>query len=862
MAFSADISALVISGDPISRSYTFECRNGYMADNGDPWVAVPLLEGGWNISIVDGNPVIGIGKFGVALCDYTYLNEFDPANPVQCFSACRLKCSVHAPTGLEEEYIFRGTMQTPQRGDTSATIEARDPLNKMQNSQVAIDLTSDLNGPNTDVTLDHADNWDDPGDLNTYEIERASPANDWAFSGGVATPTAARRAWFPIVFVVEIQAGGAGPWVEVAASEYMVDAAYGLIRFHSPQAAIDKFRLQEVTVYIEGTLELADAVEEMLTYPWECPDLGCGFTVDSASPTDMLSTDLTGTIAFNPGGKLVAGAGTAFLTELSKGDRIHLKAQPGEPYGIVAFVTDDTNLDLLYNYGGVVAGAGTAYKSTLREAGVNISQLKWAQCEGNAADFYRVLQENYADSKGYKLWYDPMTDQIRGDRVVIDYANQIELGPIVTLPLAATTEDFASAVLVKGQVGKADNLITKAAAVVTDDLVGTDPDGHGNAWTVGPATAPPVPFTFGGVNYGALAYLNDANLDNAYALYYDYPNNPANLVGQTTYYQFLTIDLGAAYNLSTITLYTIPQKTGKEPNSKAAVSIYYSNDGMSYTICTPETYKAELEHDSPNEFDVEGLVMARYLRIWIRPYIWVDDGKELTIGFREIYVFGSQTTCTSACIQGTVAPDVVALTDNVTFTAGGPPWVLAGDPASIFLAELAQGDMVAVSGDLSNWAEVYSVPNNTTAYLYDRYPGIQGATGPGRKAAFVEGNGGHFIGGSGIMHDFIVDYHPDLVTKLTNIGHQTKRDDENLVFSQFQSLDRAYILLQEYIRLYRTITFMTHFDPRIMIFDTVHIQDDHRVGAPDELYFLVQAIEISDGSTRIAGTEYGAGVLR
>jgi len=120
----------------------------------------------------------------------------------------------------------------------------------------------------------------------------------------------------------------------------------------------------------------------------------------------------------------------------------------------------------------------------------------------------------------------------------------------------------------------------------------------------------------------------------------------------------------------------------------------------------------------------------------------------------------------------------------------------------------------------------------------------------------------HPVLDGGVMHDFIVDYHPNLVKKLTNIGHQTKLDDEGLVFTQFQALDRAYILLQEYIRLYRSITFITHFDPRIMIFDTVHIEDNHREGDPEDLYFLVQLVEISDRGSRIAGTEYGAGVLR
>ncbi|KPK74947.1 MAG: hypothetical protein AMJ79_12745, partial [Phycisphaerae bacterium SM23_30] len=463
---------------------------------------------------------------------------------------------------------------------------------------------------------------------------------------------------------------------------------------------------------------------------------------------------------------------------------------------------------------------------------------------------------------GYKLWYDPMTDQIRGDRVRIDYANQIELGPIISLPLSATTEDFASAVLVKGDVGKADNLITKAATTITPDIeIVVPPDGYG-PWSIGPSVAGAE--TMGGVVYmpnpNGYEALRDSNLTQAYAVHYDFPK-VAGMHGHYTYYQFITIDLGLPYALSTITLYTIPQKYSR-PSSKMAVSIYYSLDGVDYQICSPETYKAELETDAANEFDVQDLVTARYLRLWVRPFAWVHDGKELTIGFREMYIFGSQTTCTEACIQDVTPPDVINLSDDITFIEGGPPWEVIGDPGSLFLAELTQGDMVAVAGDLSNWAEIYQIIDDTHAYLYDRYPGIQGASGPGRKADFVEGNGGHFIGGTGVMHDFIVDYHPNLVKKLTNIGHQTKLDDEGLVFTQFQALDRAYILLQEYIRLYRSITFITHFDPRIMIFDTVHIEDNHREGDPEDLYFLVQLVEISDRGSRIAGTEYGAGVLR
>jgi len=863
MAWSADIDALITSGQPISRSYTFEARNGYMTADDDPWVEIPLMEGGWGLSVIDGNPVIGTGTFRIPIDDYTYLDEFDSGNPVQLFSACRLKCSIHAPTGLEEEYIFRGTMKTPARSDLSVSVEARDPLDKMQTALAEIDMSARIEGPYDNVNLDHADNWDDPGDLNTFEIKRDNvPPYDWAyFDDNAAVVGAARRAWVPMVFEIEKQTGGVGPWEPILASEYIVDTPYGLIRFHNPQLAPDKFRVVEVSVYVEGTLELADVIEAMMVYPAACPDLGLEFDVDSSPLTD-LSTDLTGTLTFTAGNKVVTGVGTLFTTELSHGDRIHLQGAPAESYGIVAYVTDNVTLTLLYKYEGPVGGAGPSYKSTLRAAGISLSVIRWNLCEGTVAELYRRLQENYADSKGYKLWYDPMTDQVRGDQVAIDYSNVIELGPIIKLPIRATSEDFASAVVTTGTVARSENLITKAGVTIAADIeIVVPPDGFG-PWSIGPSVAGcGVQW---GVNYlcnpAAVYGLNDTSFYQAYACHYNYPTIPDKETAWNTYYQFVTIDLQAVYDLSQISLYTIPQRYTKG-DSKQAVSIYHSVDGVNFNICSPETYKVELDADAQTDFDVQGLVTARYIRLYCRPFNWVISGKELTIGFREIMIFGSQKICVTACIQDVTPPDVINLTGNITFTAGGPPWELNG-VGSLFNAELDPGDMVAVSGDLSSWAEVWDVINNTTAVLVDRYPGIQGATGPGRKAAFVEGNGGHFIGGSGVMHDFILDYYPELVKKLTNVTHQPKMDDEGITFTGFQALDRAYILLQEYIRLYRTISLTSHFDPRIMVFDTVAVEDDYREGGPEELQFMVQAIEITDSQVRISGTEFGAGVLR
>lgn len=868
MAWTANIDTIVESGQPIIRSYTLEARNGYMAKAAADadWVEIPLMEDGWGLNIIDGNPVISTANFNIPISDYTYLDEFDAGNPVQLFSACRLKCSITTPDAVETEYIFRGTMKTPTRADLSVSIEARDPLDKMQTALCEIDMSACIEGPHDDVTLDHADNWDDPGELHTFEIERIGGHN-WAyFDDAAAFPGAARRAWVPMVFEIEKRTGGVGDWELILASEYLVDTPYGLIRFHNPQLVLDEFRVVEVSVYVEGTLELADVIEAILVWPSECPFLGCGFDVDTS-----LSTDLTGVLTFTADSKDVTGVGgTLFTTELSHGDRIHLQGMPGESYGIVAYVTDDTTLTLLYDYEGPDGGAGASYKSTLRAAGISLSVIRWNLCEGTAAQLYRQLQENYADSKGYKIWYDPMTDQVRGDQVAIDYLNVINLGPIIKLPLRATSEDFASAIVTTGTVARSENLITKAVVklgwpdqfAALGDLEQIAPPDN---WSIGPSVAGPG--IQWGVNYldnaAAVYGLKDTSFYQAYAVHFNYPTIPDKEIGLETYYQFVTIDLGAVYNLSQISLYTIPQKHSR-PESKQAVSIYYSvdDDDDSYSICSPETYKVELETDAQTDFDIQGLVTARYIRLWMRPFLWVHSGKELTIGFREIIIFGSQKICVTVCIQDGIPPGADDLNRDITFATGGEPWVVNGAPGSLFDSELIVGDMIAVDGDLSNWGEVGQIFSDTLLHLVDRYPGIQGATGLGQKAVFVEGVGGHFIGGSGIMHDFILDYYPNLVAKLTNVTHQPKIDDEEITFTGFQALDRAYILLQEYIRLYRTISLTSHFDPRITVFDTVKIVDDYRDGEPEELYFMVQAIEMTDSHVKISGSEFGAGVLR
>lgn len=92
-------------------------------------------------------------------------------------------------------------------------------------------------------------------------------------------------------------------------------------------------------------------------------------------------------------------------------------------------------------------------------------------------------------------------------------------------------------------------------------------------------------------------------------------------------------------------------------------------------------------------------------------------------------------------------------------------------------------------------------------------------------------------------------------------GHRTKIDDSDLVMTEMQAKDRAYLMLDELMRLYRQITVNVPFDVRVKIFDTAYIADDYREDAPEDLYFLVQGISMSDRSTTYTGIEYGAGVL-
>jgi hypothetical protein len=236
---------------------------------------------------------------------------------------------------------------------------------------------------------------------------------------------------------------------------------------------------------------------------------------------------------------------------------------------------------------------------------------------------------------------------------------------------------------------------------------------------------------------------------------------------------------------------------------------------------------------------------------------------------REIQVYGTQTVCQTVCIQGEVACGLrVAGTGAITFNLDG---ITVDGAGTNFggAGEPQVGDWIALTGDQGHFGIIETINAATGAGCVTlRYPyggtlgagGIYVWTDSSALAGFVEGQGGHLIGGMPGDDNFIRDYYPDLVHKLSNLLHLTKFDDSGVVLTEMQAYDRAYILLDEFIRLYREIHFVCPFDPRVQIFQTYKVVDDYRLTGSETLYFLVQSLQLREPQAEISGIEYGAGV--
>jgi len=839
MAWTSAIDTIIEDNLAVDRSYTLEVRNGYEAAIDGSWTELKIKNNGWGIVISDANPVIGNARYDIGVDDWELFEEFNHDNPLQLMADSRFSCTVQTSLGPETEYLFRGTIRTPQIIDSKLVVEAVCPMNKLQKALAPTELEADINGPNSNATLRHDPTgiYDDAGTYYTYEIDPTAPGQTWA-----ENIFGTNRAFVPGVFEVEIQNGPS--WDPVAASEFIVDEPLGLIRFANDQGALAVFRLVEVSVYIEGTLELADVIEYMLSLPDDCVSQGCGFT------EAQLITNLTGTVTFvnAPPYLTVTGVGTLFTTELKEGDRFALHSV-SPVLAIVDSITNDFLLTIKYPYdqiGGTPGASGAAFVSGLMESGINLSNIKWLKCDGTAAELYRKLQENYADSKGYKIWYDHENDKVRGQQVRALTAPDpdiIDTGPVLEngLRLTSTTEDFATAVTVTGIIGRAKNLITDPAVVLTAlaEIAG---------WTVHAGSGP-------------ITALNDGDLSTEYAVY---QSSPA-----AGYHEYVKIDLGDIYDLSHFILYRWWSKNVN--NFAMGVTLLGSTDDVVYSPLSPETVEFEMFSNESRDFDLEGIATVRYIIIECRPFKWVSSGPERSIGFWELIIYGSQEICISACIQGEVAHGTRQLgLGTITFNAGGPPWTVTGVGTNFGApGEPQVGDYIAQNGDLDHWSiiETINAPTgpNCVELVYQNNGTLP--SGPGAlvfsdgTGPYTEGEGGHFIGGSTADSAFVRDYYPHLIKKTTNVGHTTKLDNQGIVFTEAQALDRAYLILDEVIRIYRDVSTRHGFDPRIKIFDTVHAVDDYRATADEDLYFLVQNISMNDRNTELSGTEYGAGVL-
>ena len=778
--WTASLDTLIASGEPIERTLTLEVRNGYVAKVAGAYTPIPIKD--WGLKFQDNNPCISSARFVIASGDMDHFDEFDHANPVQMLAEARLKLEVETAAGTETNYIWRGTLQEPQQTDFDYTVGAVDPMNRLQDCLAETNLEATVLGPYTDVELRQAPGYDPGGTFRHYEVDPTFNCpgplcQDWA-----EDVNGLNRVWVPTIFTVQKWNGLT--WDDVTADQYEINIQLGLVIFSSDQGAGTRFQIVEMSVYQEGTLELADVIEHILTLTNDCTDFGCGFTAAQTR------TALTGALTLTNGLATATGAGTLFLAELSEGDRIALVAAPTE-YAIVDTVTDNFNLILRYPFAGV-GGAGAFFKSTLRESGISLTNINWDQCDGTAAQLYRELQKSYADSRGYKIWYDHMNDQVIGDRVAIldgGDPNIIPLGPKGKLKTNRSSKDIATAVSVSGTVAKSENLMSLAGITVTDIIIPT-PDPPGYPWAAGPATGG-APQTYGGLTFTATtASINDQDLYQGYAVFKDQPTIAASDIAVTQYFDFLLIDLLQPYDLSVLILYMVNIKNSL--GEKQGVKIYGSADNVVYTALSPESIGFDMAADEVKELDVEGVANGiRYIKILCRPFHWPLSGKEVTMGFREIIIFGTQKVCAAACIQ------------------------------------------------------------DATPY----------AGYPGPPVGAVEGVGGHFIGGSQQDADFIVDYYPDLVAKQFNTGYITKLDDSGLILTEASAVDRAYLILNEMIRLYRLVGWLGAFDPRVRLFDTVEVDDDYRTGAPETLRILVQGIDVGEFKYSISGTEYGAGVL-
>jgi hypothetical protein len=398
----------------------------------------------------------------------------------------------------EREYLFRGLIEDSQQVNANLVVEAIGPLHKLENAICVINMEAFKLGAYKQVQLRWAPQYDvGTGGQYTYEVDPTVgiPIQTWAEDiFGNNRPF--------VLGVIELYSENPPgvPVGPVSPSEFLIDCPYGLVRFHNDQTGTPlTYFILELWVYLEGTLELADIIEYMLQYDSACtgdpddPGLGPGFA------NELVQTPLSGNFNFINNNTAVTGIGCAFNTELTAGDRFGHDATP-EFKGIVASIAGPNNLTLKYPYFGGTAGPLPGFKSSLRESEITLSNINWKPCDGTCADLLRHLQEYYADSKGYRIWYDPMENLIRGERVAISDTDIIDLGPKTDLRITTTTENFASAIAVQGIYGRAKNLATDAA-VVLNEVATVLPGVGADTWHLGAGTGQ-------GTIWGGLTWLD------------------------------------------------------------------------------------------------------------------------------------------------------------------------------------------------------------------------------------------------------------------------------------------------------------------------------------------------------------------
>lgn len=761
MPWSSTLDTILLESKVI-RKVELYIRNGYQSVLGESF---NLVEDCPEFSIrLDRESLCGTLEVPLANTNFQYSDEYDQNNPAVMVAEVLLKCTIYhtsLPGGSESQYIFRGFLIQATPDNYEFGIVCVDKLHRCENSTCELDTEANIvatldttthpsNGPTLmAVPLEYdaytfAIDWGVPGQLVAYGQNHLPPA------------IIERRAW--VLRGTRVLFNG----IELSMDKYEVIPHLGLIKFYELPAA-GTYTLESVSFYEEGTNCVEDIIEEGLRT--DGPNIYVpGITEPGNGPgfTDAeLTENLSGTITITNGSKTVIGVGTTFQSDFSPGKRV--KGTANSIWGVVASIdipNPDTVMYLAYAYKGVTQVGVPYHRSSLDHAYASVSQFNWTETDGRVGDMIRKLREDHT-RRDYFIFYDSVDDKIRGRKAEIKTAPDPVDRNLINAQRIKSPRKFQEVytrVLSIGTYERPQNLMETANSIILQQALPGPPGVHERTGVWNGYT-----FIDSAITDPIFNMLHDGD-------YYTCHGLESSLWGETTYFDYLIVDLGAVKFITKMYFYPIG---ARNPNKfPMGISIFTSIDGINYIEADPSAYHRDLE-PGPTPFVLEEPAhgVARYIKISMRPCKWVLTGSQRTFGLSEIRLFGSERVAGEAKIQ------------DIT-------------PA-----------------------------------------------------------GGRWVGGV-----WLPTYYPLMMRKVSVLGHKTFLDEDAPVWDQISSDDRAHVILNEKIRMFKPGSWECPFDPRNMLLDTVQISDDFFPSAPDVQRNLIEGIELGFDRSVIEGTDYAVGV--